>query len=195
MKSKSFGKACLAFLFCIVQLNVIYANNGGSQAAAPAPAPKKLTWSVSMHSLKMIDKFNALLEKIRNQPQVMGAIADNSTITNFRQGSKTLEFANLQFEYLDGRPPYYVLASNKVLQYGQSDPFTVPDLANVYRISLFHFGESFPCEEYGIITTNNGNTTYQGWSSCVERIEWCTSCAPFNYPSINITNGMTIKVY
>lgn len=194
MKSKSIGKACLALLFCIVQLNAMYANNGGSQAAAPAPAPKKSTWSVSMHSLKMFDKFYTLLEKIRNQPQVTGANAVTSTITNFRPGNKTLEFAYLEFEYLDGRPAYGVLASNTVLQYGQSSTFTVPDLTEVWRISLFHFGESFPCEEYGIITTNNGTVTYQGMASCVERIEWC-SCAGQSNPLMNITNGMTVKVY
>jgi len=194
MKSKSFGKTCLALLFCIVQLNVMYANNGGSQAAAPAPVPKKLTWSVSMHSLKMFDKFHVLLEKIRNQPQVMGANATNSTITNFRPGNQTLEFATLEFEYADGRPSYGVIASNTVLQYGQTSPFTVPDLTDVWRISLFHFGSSFPCEEYGTITSNNGTVTFQGLSSCVERIEWC-SCAGQSNPLMNITNGMTVTVY
>jgi hypothetical protein len=193
MKRRSFGKACLALLFCIVQLNAIYANNGGTQAAAPAPAPKTSTWAVSMQSLKMFDKFHAILEKISKQPPIAGANAANSTITNFRPGNKTLEFPSLQFEYNDGTPDYWTFA-NSLLQYGQSASFTVPDLTNVWRISLFHLGESFPCEEYGIIKTNNGTITYTGMASCVERIEWC-DCAGQTNGAMNITNGMTISVY
>jgi len=118
------------------------------------------------------------------------AIATNSIVTNHRPGGQTLDMAWLEVEYTNGTPTSYIdLFDNNtiVIQNGQSLAFTAPTMTGVYRISLRHFGTSFPCEEYGTMVING--TAYTGWSSCVESIQWSVD------PSLSITGGLTIDVY
>ncbi|WP_205511443.1 hypothetical protein [Longitalea arenae] len=187
MKRTSLGSACLALLFCLAQMTAVYANKNGG-AAAPAPAPTKNGWHVNLQSLQTFNQLVSILEKIQYWP----TRATNSTITNNRPLNKELDMAWLEVEYTDNTPTQYIMAYDNriVTPNGSTAAFTCPDLTgNIYRISLRHLGSSFPCEETATLKANNSETTYLGWSSCVERIEW------LNFPlPASLTGGVVIVV-
>jgi hypothetical protein len=186
MKRSSFAKVCLAMLFCIVQLNVIYANNAGTQAEAPAP--EKPTWGVSMQSLKKFDEVQRIMARLQNQPKAKdGAMLTNSTITNLRANNDPIDMAWLEVEFTDGTPNAYLNAhgSKVVIYYGETDAFTLPALNNVRSITLRHFGSYFVGDAF--LKDNNTGITYLNSGFHNDKIVWG--------PGDSITGGVEIKIY
>ncbi|THU38057.1 hypothetical protein FAM09_15340 [Niastella caeni] len=189
MKCNSFVRFCAAaLLLCVLQVNAMYANNGGTQAAAPAP--KKSGWNVSLQSLKKFDEVQTIMAKLQSQSKVKGSTAvTNSSLTNYRPNGDVVDMAWLEVTFTDGTPTAYLNAfgSKIVVSYGQTDAFTLPDLHNVASITLRHFGSYFWGNEYATIQASSGGPTYMNDSPQGDRLDWSINAS--------LTGGLTIIIY
>lgn len=160
MKSKLFGKACLALLCCIGSLGIetVQANYSSPPEHVISPAPSKTRMNFNLRTIRIFNVYaNAKPLALKKDASLA-----NSSLSNFRYSGKDLERPAMQVWRRDGSIEQYDLTDQWFVSHNTTVYFDIPDIDNITNIIVFQMN-GFDYNDFCIFKTDGGNKEVSGF--------------------------------
>lgn len=187
MKQKLRSLLVAAIIISCFGMQQAHANNSSIEPGHPAstaPAKSRVTFNnYSLALFEHISKFTGTVHLMKAQSKSM----TNSTLTNHRQGNRSMVIPLLTVYFSDKEPEqYWPDEMGTGMPNGTTVAFTMPDLTNITSMSLLVMN-GFNGLDVGALSTNGGAVQINGYTELSGYELWFYLSA--------ITNGVAITVY